>query len=240
MPRIPHLMIGGPMGSGKNTAWRYLNAKWGHEFVAFANKMKFMAKEIISEKSWSAEDFARKYTTELFGEEGPYEKVLKAMETLLALPCTAEYRMTNEAYPLPDVEYGFEAIDDIFCGHKPRALLQEIGREFRAIRENVWIEYMERVLQRHPDVLFCVCDMRMPLEAEFGRKLGMKIIYIDAGKGLRVDRLVDRDGDCDETKMNDVTETSLDPAAFEHVVVNDGSLEDLHRKLDAAMEAITR
>ena len=63
-------------------------------------------------------------------------------------------------------------------------------------------------------------------------------VYIDAGRENRVERLVDRDGECDQSKMNDVTETSLDASQFENVIVNDGSLEKLHENIDRMMEKL--
>lgn len=111
---------------------------------------------------------------------------------------------------------------DPFWGLSPRVVMQRFGTEVgRQIDGEVWAKSLQLRVQQGLDsghVKYAITDVRFPNEAELIKKLG--------GQAWRVERpslgpAVDRHP----------SETSLDDYAFDHVIVNDGSLDDLYNRV---------
>lgn len=122
----------------------------------------------------------------------------------------------------PDLK---EAIDP-FWGLSPRFVMQRFGTEVgRQIDVEVWVKSLQLRVQRGLDsghVQYAITDVRFPNEAELIRRLGGQVWRVER-PSLPV-----------STDMHS-SETSLDNYGFDVVLVNDGSLEDLYRKVENAL-----
>lgn len=100
-----------------------------------------------------------------------------------------------------------------------RALLQRTGTEAgrRVLYEDVWVDAALRCLGDTPVVL---ADCRFLNEADAIRERGGQIVRIDRPG---VGPATDKDG-----KVH-VSEVGLDGYDFDHLIVNNGTVEDLHR-----------
>lgn len=124
----------------------------------------------------------------------------------------------------PDLK---EAVDE-FWGKSPRLVMQLFGTEVgRQIDVEVWVKSLQLRVQQGLDsgaVKYAITDVRFENEAEIIKKLG--------GEVWRVERPgLPASGDLHPS------ETSLDSYQhFDHVIVNDGTLDDLYRKVSAALK----
>ncbi|MEU8133267.1 hypothetical protein [Streptodolium elevatio] len=100
-----------------------------------------------------------------------------------------------------------------------RVLLQRAGTEAgrRILGQDIWIDALFRDIAEEPAVV--ISDVRFPNEAQAIADRGGLLIRIERpGVGV----------------MPHESETALDDWPFDHVLVNDGTVEDLHRKVVGA------
>jgi hypothetical protein len=110
-----------------------------------------------------------------------------------------------------------------------RSLLQRTGTEAgrRVLGDDVWVEAL---YADHQDAAgLVVTDVRFPNEAEAVAKRGGVMIRVERpGVGPTKDKY----------GRAHVSETALDDWPFDHVLVNDGSVSDLHAKLHGVAELV--
>ncbi len=102
---------------------------------------------------------------------------------------------------------------------------QKIGTEvFRnSFDQNVWVKSL--FSKYTPDQLWIITDVRFPNEADYIKSLDGILIRIEGDPaGIRANSTRD---------LNHPSETSLDDYKFDHVIYNDGTLEELKAKVDA-------
>lgn len=103
-----------------------------------------------------------------------------------------------------------------------RRLLQVHGVAIRThVDPNAWIRAVELQVQEH-DGPAVITDMRFPNEAE----------WISAGGSNSARVRVSRPGLADDVASLHVSETALDDYPADARIVNDGTLEDLYRRVD--------
>lgn len=106
--------------------------------------------------------------------------------------------------------------------------LQDIGMLFRQYRENIWVESVQlRWMANHKDNLL-LSDVRFPNEVAF--------VESNGGSVLRLERDVIDNGDTRD--KNHSSETSLDDHPFIHTIYNNGTLSELHEKVDAFCDLV--
>jgi hypothetical protein len=110
-----------------------------------------------------------------------------------------------------------------------RALLQRTGTEAgrQVLGQNVWVDAL---LDQHADApALVVTDCRFPNEADAIRERGGILIRVDRpGVGPAKDKY----------GRAHVSETSLDDYDFDHHLINDGSVVDLHDKLEGVANLV--
>lgn len=112
-----------------------------------------------------------------------------------------------------------------------RKLLQDLGHGAREILgTNVWVNALSHAIDRHAlyvipcSAHYVITDVRYPNEVEFVRDRG----------GLLV--LVTRPGlDTSAPMYAHPTETNIRAFAPDRVIVNDSTIEALHRKMDSVV-----
>ena len=113
-----------------------------------------------------------------------------------------------------------------------RMLLQELGKFGRLVDENFWVE---RTLDEIQDTLsdnIVITDMRFENEAEHLKREGFILIRINAPH----EDCVARGASC----TFDISEIDLDNYDdFDYIINNDGSLEELYKKIDKVIESET-
>lgn len=118
---------------------------------------------------------------------------------------------------------------------KDRALLQEIGKKMREIKETVWIDYtIKRVFEAETDRVV-IDDMRFPNEYNRFKENGFVLVKVVADREICIQRLRERDGDIDISRLDDESETALDNIEFENVIENNGTFEEFYEKIDKLM-----
>lgn len=133
-------------------------------------------------------------------------------------------------------------------GVSPREVLQflgtEVGREMfpklmPQIGERFWLEHFklrfEDLTSRQPSARVVVCDVRFPNEAQFIRSLGGVIVKV-----IRPDHNAFQASTAEASKSTHKSETLMDEILADVVVVNDGSLEDLTRKVEQDIVPLIR
>src|SRR5690554_1442809 len=118
---------------------------------------------------------------------------------------------------------------------KPRALLQELGQKLREIDEDVWIKQAEqsmRVFENYRTTAGIVIDdLRQPNEYEWARANGFVIVRVIAPETDRIERAIELGDDFDIADLTHETESYIDTFDVDYEIVNDGSIEDLERKV---------
>jgi hypothetical protein len=147
------------------------------------------------------------------------------------------------AHPLKDMcqtVFGFshdqmynphwKEVIDPFWGITPRCALQDCGQMMRDKYGSIWVKALARRLQQQEkDSDIVVSDCRYPDEWKQMKELGAVMV--------RVTRLHSPQ-DHDEVSSHHPSETSLDNLDLytpDYVLVNDGTLEELHDKIRKMM-----
>jgi dephospho-CoA kinase len=130
---------------------------------------------------------------------------------------------------------------------KPRALYQNVGQLMREIDNEVWVKHAERAVKGAIDfrvntgaekVGVVITDLRQPNEYEWARNNGFTIIRVTAPDDARLLRAKLAGDDFNEADLAHETESHIDGFDVDYTVENNGTVDDLRRKLDEIMEAI--
>jgi dephospho-CoA kinase len=130
---------------------------------------------------------------------------------------------------------------------KPRALYQAYAQLMRQIEPDVWIKHAERAVNGAIDfnvntgaekVGVVITDLRQPNEYEWARANGFTIIRVTAPDEDRIARAKIAGDDFNEADLEHETESHIDGFAVDFEIINDGSVDELKRKIDEILEAI--
>lgn len=129
---------------------------------------------------------------------------------------------------------------------KPRALYQFMN-VMREYDEDVWIKHAERAVKGAIDfragigeaqVGVVITDLRQPNEYEWARANGFTIVRITAPDDYRIARAKIAGDSFTESDLEHETESHIDGYTSDYEIYNDGSIDDLKRKVDEIMGAI--
>jgi dephospho-CoA kinase len=130
---------------------------------------------------------------------------------------------------------------------KPRALYQQYGQLMRQIDPYVWIKHAEQAVKGAIDfrvntgaeqVGVVITDLRQDNEVAWCRENGFTLIRVTAPDEDRIARAIAAGDDFNENDLAHETELAIDGFAVDAEIVNDGSVDDLKRKIDTILEAI--
>jgi dephospho-CoA kinase len=130
---------------------------------------------------------------------------------------------------------------------KPRALYQQFGQLMRQIEPDVWVKHAEQAVKGAIDfnvhtgaekVGVVISDLRQPNEYEWARANGYTVIRVTAPDEDRLFRAKLAGDSFTETDLEHETESHIDGFTVDYEIHNDGSLDDLKRKVDEIMEEI--
>ncbi len=131
----------------------------------------------------------------------------------LKAACDKVFGLTWKEMNVPELK---ERRLDRWPHESPRFIMQQVGTDlFRNQWPDVWIKAWERNILRHN--YNYVTDLRFLNEAEVVRKYWGKIV-----------RIVDPRKESTDTHKS---ETEMDKITSDFLIVNDGSIEDLYRKV---------
>jgi dephospho-CoA kinase len=135
----------------------------------------------------------------------------------------------------------------IYEWNKPRALYQQFGQLMREIEPDVWIKHAERAVKGVVDykvgtndenIGIVITDVRQQNEVDWCRANGFSIIRVTAPDEERIARAIAAGDDFSEKDLEHETEQAIDGFEVDAEIVNDGSVDDLKRKIDGIMGAI--
>ena len=109
-----------------------------------------------------------------------------------------------------------QTIEKTVLDGKQRKHLQALGNGIRALFADFWLVVLKNKLIRDNPSRYIVTDCRYQNELDMLKELNVGdqsfnvSVFISANKRERIKRMKQRDGSCDETRLNDVSETSVD------------------------------
>jgi hypothetical protein len=111
-----------------------------------------------------------------------------------------------------------ETPTDKLGGQSPRFAMQRLGDDWgrNMMHPKFWIIQIGNLVQ--PGKVYVFDDIRKPNEAEFIKSKGGTVIKIERPSLV--------------SSESHSSETSVDSVPFDHRVINDGSIESLHKKLE--------
>jgi dephospho-CoA kinase len=128
--------------------------------------------------------------------------------------------------------------------HKERTLSQGIGTYLRECKDTVWIDEVLRSIKGNQggyiEKSWVVTDVRRVNEAKTFADMGFKGIWVESAHDIRVQRLLDRDGNHDVTAESHVSESEIGwlREYCEATVINQGSMEELRENVGIALAYI--
>lgn len=130
---------------------------------------------------------------------------------------------------------------------KPRALYQNFGQLMREIDPQVWVKHAERTVEgiislrtsmSDAEIGVVISDLRQPNEFSWARANGFTVIRVTAPDEARLARAKAAGDDFREEDLAHETEQHADGFAVDYEIANDGTIEDLRKKVDAIMARI--
>lgn len=139
-----------------------------------------------------------------------------------------------------------QTIEKTVLDGKQRKHLQELGNGIRALFADFWLVVLRNKLIRDNPDKYIVTDCRyqneldMLKELQVGDQAFNVSIFISANKKERIKRMKQRDGSCDETRLNDVSETSVDElkSQCDFVINNSKDFNHLKVQVDKIKDTI--
>lgn len=124
--------------------------------------------------------------------------------------CMKEFRLSyDEVYDQKDKEKPLLKLNN----HTPRVCLQDIGVIFRKFNPNFWVDKVITQINKDSEIFNSIADVRFPNEADI------------CDLTIRISR-PGYNGDDHES------ENALNNHKTDFVIINDGSLQDLHDKIE--------
>jgi dephospho-CoA kinase len=114
---------------------------------------------------------------------------------------------------------------------KDRGLLIQIGEKLREIDKMVWIKHTVKRIQSKPKRNIVIADMRKEIEFDEMIKQGFYPVRICCGRKVAIDRIIERDGFCDESLLDSQVEIETREIPMTELY-NDGSFEKLFKQVD--------
>lgn len=114
------------------------------------------------------------------------------------------------------------------AGMSNRWLYQNLGDLVRCYRKNAWLEYLYKQIADKPFVV--IDDVRFKNEYDFFKEKGFVMVRVECS--VAKERLKARDGCIDYSTLNHKSETELDNAVYDYVIKNDGTFEELYKRVD--------
>src|SRR5699024_12260757 len=125
---------------------------------------------------------------------------------------------------------------------KQRPRYQIFGQLMRQIDPDVWIRQVERsmyVWENMRDVKgIVVSDARQPNEIEWARNNGFTIIRVTADDETRLQRAQEAGDNFTMEELGHETEQHIDSFSVDYDVINDGTVDELRRKMDAIVSKL--
>lgn len=150
-------------------------------------------------------------------------------------------------------EYGFEQFafgdgiaeiiqkyfPEVWAGGKPRKHYQHIGQQLRVLNENVWVNYLLRRVwdegrtYRAKGLVhnIVITDGRQLNEAKRMKEEGFLIVKVTTPEEIRIERMIDKGDIFSFEDLKHETELQVDNITPDVEILNDGSLEDLYKKV---------
>ena len=129
--------------------------------------------------------------------------------------------------------------DQVKNGAKPRHLYQGVGQDLRKYDEYVWIKAAFSAIQFYESENVVVTDLRQPNEYIALKEAGFKIIRVNASRATRIERMTAAGDDFKPEDLVHDTERHYPHFEVDHVLTNDGDLNDLHQQIDAMIAKFT-
>jgi dephospho-CoA kinase len=127
---------------------------------------------------------------------------------------------------------------------KPRALYQQFGQLMREIDPDVWVKHAEQAVNGAIDfrvaigaeqVGIVLTDVRQENEVAWCRENGFTLIRVTAPDEDRIARAISAGDDFTAHDLTHETELAINGFAVDYEIVNDGSVDDLKRQVDAVI-----
>lgn len=139
-----------------------------------------------------------------------------------------------------------ETFPHISEASKPRALYQEFGQKVREMDPDVWIRHVDRKVKAlinvhapHKDrVGIVVTDVRQKNELEWCRANGFTVVRVSAPDDVRIGRAIAAKDNFTVHDLAHPTEIALNSFEVDYQIVNEGTVEELKRKVDSMMSEI--
>ena len=154
-------------------------------------------------------------------------------------------RYADEIFSVTEVsEYKPELITEVdpfgytyvSTKRKPRKLYQDFGQIMRELDPDIWIRHAEKSVEMLEDFRstrgIVIDDLRQPNEYEWCRDNGFVIIRLVAPAETRVRRAEIAGDAFDMASLGHDTESHSDGFEVDYEIINDGTYEDLERKVD--------
>lgn len=133
-----------------------------------------------------------------------------------------------------------QTIEQTVLDGKQRKHLQALGNGLRALFKDFWLVVLKNELIKDNPNRYIVTDCRYQNELDMLKELDVGdpafnvSVFISANKKERIKRMKRRDGSCDETRLNDVSETSVDElkSQCDFVINNSKDLTHLREQVD--------
>lgn len=202
------LLITGKMGSGKSFASAYLVEAHGAARWSRTELMKKLAHALADQSGDPDIVLAR-----IFADREERDQVRREL-----LEFIARYQRESG---------------------KPRRLYQEVVAICQRHDSLCFETELATRMMLSPARFSIVDDVRTKASFEFFRERGFSTLRVNAPEPLRRARMLARDGALPSVEtFRHYSELELDGVAHDFVIVNDGSLDDLHAALDCVVERL--
>lgn len=126
-------------------------------------------------------------------------------------------------------------------GSKDRKRLQKIGESMREIDPNVWINIVKNdidlIIDYEENSNVYIDDLRRENEYKMLKDINFQFVRVVADEDIRIQRLIERDGECDVSLMYNESEKGCSYLnLFE--IDNNGTLDDFYKQIDEYVEKI--
>lgn len=119
---------------------------------------------------------------------------------------------------------------------KDREGYQWFGQAMRSWVPSIWVDSLEATIRNIDDGRrIIVTDMRQPNEFDHLKERGFIMIKVETPDHIRMERMNERGEVVTDKELNHETEKNVDKYDYDYRIINDGSLEDLKRKVQTML-----